>query len=85
MPDGHRHAPHADAVDRQPGAVVRAVTVIMVTVVGLTFLFGFGNVLNLAPHDATTAQLRPARRLLIFASLATLARPQPRTIRADFP
>ena len=28
--------------------VVRAVTVIMGTVVGLTFLFGFGNVLNLA-------------------------------------
>lgn len=86
-------------------AVVRAVTVIMGTVVGLTFLFGFGNVLNLALrlgvpvwvaplvapavdlsilglllgtrhlalHDATTAQLRPARRLLIFASLATLA------------
>jgi hypothetical protein len=29
-------------------AVVRAVTVIMGTVVGLTFLFGFDNVLNLA-------------------------------------
>ncbi len=28
---------------------------------------------HLALHDATTAQLRPARRLLIFASLATLA------------
>jgi len=28
--------------------VVRAVTSIMGTVVGLTFLFGFGNVLNLA-------------------------------------
>lgn len=27
-------------------AVVRAVTVIMGTVVGLTFLFGFGNVLT---------------------------------------
>lgn len=85
--------------------VVKAVTVIMGVVVGLTFLFGFGNVLNLALrlgvplwvaplvapavdlsilglllgtrhlalHGATTAQLRPARRLLIFASLATLA------------
>ncbi|MCE7008193.1 hypothetical protein LWC34_36050 [Kibdelosporangium philippinense] len=74
-------------------------------VVGLTFLFGFGNVLNLALrlgvpiwvaplvapavdlsilglllgtrhlalHGATPVQLRPARRLLIFASLATLA------------
>lgn len=30
----------------EPAAVVRAVTVIMGTVVGLTFLFGFGNVLN---------------------------------------
>ncbi|HWF68271.1 MAG TPA: hypothetical protein VG187_01650 [Mycobacterium sp.] len=85
--------------------VVQAVTVIMGVVVGLTFLFGFGNVLNLALRlgvpvwvaplvapavdlsilglllgirhlalaGATTAQLRPARRLLIFASLATLA------------
>lgn len=39
-------------VSTRPGAdqaaVVRAVTVIMGTVVGLTFLFGFGNVLNLA-------------------------------------
>jgi hypothetical protein len=85
--------------------VVQAVTVIMGTVIGLTFLFGFGNVLNLALrlgvsvwvaplvapavdlsilglllgtrhlalHDAPPEQLRPARRLLIFASLATLA------------
>ncbi|MDX3656619.1 hypothetical protein PV646_04805 [Streptomyces sp. ID05-26A] len=30
-----------------PDVVVRAVTVIMGTVVGLTFLFGFGNVLSL--------------------------------------
>src|SRR5712692_6195784 len=85
--------------------VVRAVTVIMGTVVGLTFLFGFGNVLtlalrlgvpawvaplvapavdlsilglvlgtrHLALHGATSDQLRPARRLLIFSSLVTLA------------
>lgn len=85
--------------------VVRAVTVIMGVVVGLTFLFGFGNVLNLglrlgvpiwvaplvapavdlsilglllgtrqlALYGATAAELRPARRLLIFASLTTLA------------
>ncbi|MGC7102798.1 hypothetical protein ACPZ19_49720 [Amycolatopsis lurida] len=78
---------------------------IMGTVVGLTFLFGFGNVLNLvlrlgvpvwvAPLVApavdlsilglllgirhlvlagvTAAQLQPARRLLIFASVVTLA------------
>jgi hypothetical protein len=32
----------------EPDIVVRAVTVIMAAVVGLTFLFGFGNVLNLA-------------------------------------
>ena len=32
----------------EPEIVVRAVTVIMAAVVGLTFLFGFGNVLNLA-------------------------------------
>jgi hypothetical protein len=85
--------------------VVQTVTVIMATVVGLTFLFGFSNVLNLALrldvptwvaplvapsvdlsilglllgtrhlalHGATPEQLRPARRLLIFASLATFA------------
>jgi hypothetical protein len=95
-------APSRPAAD-QP--VVGAVTVIMGTVVGLTFLFGFGNVLtlalrlrvpvwvaplvapavdlsilglllgtrHLALHGATVAELRPARRLLIFASLATLA------------
>jgi hypothetical protein len=88
-----------------PNPVVRAVTVIMGTVVGLTFLFGFGNVLNLALRlgvpvwvaplvapavdlsvlglllgirhmalgGATVVQLRPARRLLTFASLVTLA------------
>ncbi|WP_442875559.1 hypothetical protein OHS58_10185 [Amycolatopsis sp. NBC_00348] len=85
--------------------VVRAVLVIMGTVVGLTFLFGFGNVLSLAlrlgvpawvaplvapavdlsilglllgiRHLALTGTLpdvlRPARRLLIFASAVTLA------------
>ena len=85
--------------------VTQAVTVIMGVVVGLTFLFGFGNVLNLAlrlgvpvwvapliapavdlsilgllvgtrhlaVHGATSDQLRPARRLLMFTSLTTLA------------
>lgn len=85
--------------------VVRAVTVIMGIVVGLTFLFGFGNVLNLALRlgvpawvaplvapavdlsilglllgtrhlalaGASADVLRPARRLLIFASVVTLA------------
>ena len=32
----------------EPAVIVRAVTVIMGTVVGLTFWFGFGNVLDLA-------------------------------------
>jgi hypothetical protein len=32
----------------EPDIIVRTVTVIMAAVVGLTFLFGFGNVLNLA-------------------------------------
>lgn len=85
--------------------VVKAVTLIMGIVVGLTFLFGFGNVLNLALRldvpvwvaplvapavdlsilglllgtrhlalaDASADVLRPARRLLIFASVVTLA------------
>jgi hypothetical protein len=84
---------------------VQAVTVIMGIVVSLTFMFGYGNVLNLALRlgvpvwvaplvapavdlsilglilgirqlaltGATPAQLRPARRLLIFASTVTLA------------
>ncbi|GAA5115157.1 hypothetical protein [Haloechinothrix salitolerans] len=86
-------------------SVVQAVTVIMGVVVGLTFLFGFGNVLNLglrlgvpvwvaplvapavdlsvlglllgtrhlALAGASADVLRPARRLLIFASVVTLA------------
>ncbi|MGQ0842118.1 hypothetical protein [Actinokineospora sp.] len=89
----------------KPQRVESAVTTIMGTVVGLTFLFGFGNVLNLALRlgvpvwvaplvapavdlsilglllairylalsGADEAQLRPARRLLIFASVVTLA------------
>ncbi|GHH88016.1 hypothetical protein GCM10017771_31610 [Streptomyces capitiformicae] len=84
---------------------MRAVTVTMATVVGLTFLFGFGNVWTLALRlgvqawvaplvapavdlsvlglllgirylalrGATSEQLRPARRLLIFSSVMTLA------------
>jgi hypothetical protein len=89
----------------EPAPVVRTVTVIMGFVVGLTFLFGFGNVLNLALRlgvpvwvaplvapavdlsilglllgirhlalaGATLTELQPVRRLLIFASLVTLA------------
>ncbi|MFD4254523.1 hypothetical protein [Amycolatopsis thermoflava] len=85
--------------------IIRTITVIMGTVVGLTFLFGFGNVLNLALRlgvpvwvaplvapavdlsilglllgtrhlalaGASVDVLRPARRLLIFASVVTLA------------
>jgi hypothetical protein len=81
--------------------MVRSVTVIAGVVVALTFIFGFGNVLNLALHlgvpvwvapliapavdlsllgtrhlalhSATPEQRWPARRLLIFASAATLA------------
>jgi hypothetical protein len=85
--------------------VVQAVTTIMGVVVGLTFLFGIGNVLNLplrlgvpvwvaplvapavdlsilglllgsrhlAMAGVTRAQLQPARHLLIFASVVTLA------------
>jgi hypothetical protein len=91
--------------DSNSAAVVHIVTVIMGVVVGLTFLFGFGNVLNLALRlgvpvwvaplvapavdlsilglllgsrhlalaGATPAHLRPARHLLIFASMVTLA------------
>ncbi|GLZ32276.1 hypothetical protein Lesp02_44640 [Lentzea sp. NBRC 105346] len=85
--------------------VRRTVAVIMAVVVGLTFLFGFGNVLSLglrlgvpgwvaplvapavdlsvlglliglrqlAATGATHDELRPARRLLMFCSMVTLA------------
>ena len=85
--------------------ILRSVTVIAGIVVALTFLFGFGNVFNLALRlgvpvwvaplvapavdlsilglllgtrhlaliGAPAEALRPARRLLIFASLVTLA------------
>jgi hypothetical protein len=84
---------------------LRAVTLIMAAVVGLTFLFGFGNVWTLALrlgvppwvaplvapavdlsvvglllgtrylalHGARPEHLRPARRLLVFSSVMTLA------------
>lgn len=85
--------------------VFRWVTLIMAAVVGLTFLFGFGNVWSLALrlgvppwvaplvapavdlsvlglllairyltlYGASSEQLRPARRLLVFCSALTLA------------
>jgi hypothetical protein len=85
--------------------VMRTVTAIMVMVIALTFLFGFGNVLtlglrldvpayvaplvapavdlsvlglllgvrHLALNAAPREQIRPARRLLILASVMTLA------------
>jgi hypothetical protein len=91
--------------DSTGATVAQAVTVIIGVVVGLTFMFGFGNVLtlalhlgvpawvaplvapavdlsilglllgtrHLALHGATKVQLRPARRLLIFASITALA------------
>jgi hypothetical protein len=100
--DGHGFGSQAPT---DSAAIVRAVTVIMGAVVGLTFLFGFGNVLNLAlrlgvplwvaplvapavdlsivglllatRHLALTGAppdvFRSARRLLIFASVVTLA------------
>jgi hypothetical protein len=84
---------------------LRAVTVLMAAVIGLTFLFGFGNVWTLAlrlgvpawvaplvapavdlsvlalllatrylaVHGAPGEQVRPARRLLVFSSVMTLA------------
>jgi hypothetical protein len=96
-------APARQTTDQ--AVIVRSVTAIIGTVVGLTFTFGFSNVLtlalrlgvpvwvaplvapavdlsilgllvgtrHLALHGATATELRPARRLLIFASLTTLA------------
>lgn len=85
--------------------MVRSVTIIAGVVVGLTFIFGFGNIWmlalrlgvpawvaplvapavdlsilglllgtrHLALNGATSDQLQPARRLLIFSSVVTLA------------
>ncbi len=95
----------AQAGPGERASTLRAVTAIMGAVVGLSFLFGFGNVWALgvrlgvpayvaplvapavdlsvvglllgtrflAVHGASREQLRPARRLLMFASLVTLA------------
>lgn len=92
-------------VSRAQDVTLRVVTLIIGIVVGLTFLFGFGNVLDLglrlgvpvwvaplvAPEvdlsvlglllatrhlalaGVPAAGLRPARRLLLFASVTTLA------------
>jgi hypothetical protein len=100
-----RRAAMSTRSDADGTTVVQAVTAIMGTVVGLTFLFGFGNVLSLALRlgvpvwvaplvapavdlsilglllgsrqlalaGATPVQLQPARRLLLFASVVTLA------------
>jgi len=108
---GQRVVPgsHTELLGRPSSAGVErtreAVTVIMGVVVGLTFMFGFGNVLSLglrlgvsggSPHSsrppltcqslplllatrhlalsgASVEELRPARQLLLFASLVTLA------------
>jgi hypothetical protein len=43
--------------------VIKAVTAIMGTVVGLTFLFGFGNVLNLALRSGCRSGWRRSSRL----------------------
>lgn len=101
--DGRVESPTRAAAESE--IVLRSVTVIAGVVVALTFLFGFGNVFNLAlrlgvpvwiaplvapavdlsilglllgtRHLALTGAsdevLRPARRLLIFASMVTLA------------
>lgn len=98
------------ATDRPPTSLerevtLRGVTLIMGLVVGLTFLFGFGNVwalalrLHVPPwvaplvapavdlsvlglllgtrylalHGASAELLRPARRLLVFSGVVTLA------------
>lgn len=93
------------ALNASAGGRDVAVTLIMTVVVGLTFLFGFGNVLSLglrlgvpiwiaplvapavdlsvvglllgtrhlALRGAPTELLRPARRLLVFSSVVTLA------------
>ncbi|WP_261561841.1 hypothetical protein [Frankia tisae] len=100
-----RTMPGAPRRTEEPGAAARGVTVIMGGVVGLSFLFAFGNVWLLAlrlgvpayvaplvapsvdlsvvglllgirylsAHGARPEQLRPARRLLVFASMVTLA------------
>ncbi|MEX5709071.1 hypothetical protein AB1484_12360 [Parafrankia sp. FMc6] len=98
-------APAVDAPAQSKDIAVTLVTLIMALVVGLTFLFGFGNVLQLglrlgvpiwiaplvapavdlsvvglllgtrqlALRGAPIELLRPARRLLVFSSIVTLA------------
>jgi len=84
MATAELNLPPRPAADQ--AAVVRAVTVIMGTVVGLTYLFGFGNVLNLAhrlgvpawvaPLVAPAVDLSILGLLLGTRHLAVLAPPQ---------
>ena len=50
----------------EPQIVARAVTVIMAAVVGLTFLFGFGNVLTLAVRRTSCVVSGSWARLATF-------------------
>lgn len=102
---GPAGAPAVDVPAQSKDIAVSLVTLIMALVVGLTFLFGFGNVLQLglrlgvpiwiaplvapavdlsvvglllgtrqlALRGAPIELLRPARRLLVFSSIVTLA------------
>ncbi|ETA00429.1 hypothetical protein CcI6DRAFT_04184 [Frankia sp. CcI6] len=102
---GPAGAPAVDVSAQSRDIAVTLVTLIMALVVGLTFLFGFGNVLQLglrlgvpiwiaplvapavdlsvvglllgtrqlALRGAPVELLRPARRLLVFSSIVTLA------------
>ncbi|MDX3224155.1 SpdA protein [Streptomyces sp. ME19-01-6] len=103
--EGPAHASGGAGAAFERVVTLRAVTGIMAAVVGLTFLFGFGNVWTLALRlgvppwvaplvapavdlsvlglllgtrylalqGASREQLRPARRLLVFSSLMSLA------------
>jgi hypothetical protein len=59
--------------DSDEATVVQAVTVIMGVIVGLTFLFGFGNVLNLALRLDVPAWVAP-----LVAPAVDLSTPCPR-------
>ncbi|WP_406470479.1 hypothetical protein [Streptomyces sp. NBC_01615] len=58
-PDGPKDAAAAAAASFERGFTFRAVTVIVTAVVGLTFLFGFGNVWALALHLGVTPWVAP--------------------------
>ncbi len=72
MPDGNGRTHDRDPAHTDQAAVVRTVTVIMGTVIVLTFAFGFGNVLTLALRLDVPVWVAPLVALAVNLSILGL-------------